>query len=169
MRASLFIDARFPQTNKNVWQSILWFSLIFTCVIVCLTLLMQPVSIEVQHHTLKNTLTSRPCNWSVENLIRVFVWRITDRSPYNNVSDNYHKHSTERLCFRIKVRFSDALRLGGENLGDRWIPLNSIWSFNERTRPKKITGQKTEKVGDLRTGPEDWKLHINCKRVSKIV
>ena len=25
---------------------------------------------------------------------------------------------------------------------DQWIPLNSIWSFNERTRPKKITSQK---------------------------
>ena len=25
---------------------------------------------------------------------------------------------------------------------DQWIPLNSIWSFTERTRPKKVTSQK---------------------------
>ena len=29
-----------------------------------------------------------------------------------------------------------------ETFLDQWIPLNSIWSLNERTRPKKITSQK---------------------------
>ena len=33
----------------------------------------------------------------------------------------------------------------------KWIPLNSIWSFNERTRPKKITSQKRK--SPTSTGP----------------
>ena len=29
-----------------------------------------------------------------------------------------------------------------ETFRDQWIPLNSIWSFTERTRPKKVSSQK---------------------------
>ena len=43
------------------------------------------------------------------------------------------------FCFRIKVWFSDALRLGRVNLSRSVNPTYSIWSFSGRTRPKKIT------------------------------
>ena len=72
----------------------------------------------------KNTLTSKvPCNWSLENLIRVCV-KPTGPAPYNKYINNTNTRQKD-FCFRIKVRVSDALRLGRVNLS-RSVNLGSI-------------------------------------------
>ena len=44
------------------------------------------------------------------------------------------------LCFSLLHWLTRDFKY--ETFQDQWIPLKSIWSFNERTRPKKITSQK---------------------------
>ena len=104
------------------------------------------------------------CKWSYnrnrfqqENTIRNYAFGSRSVEPQINSEKLRNElkllrrkwFTSTKSKFTVRKQFAWTADASGEapsvarfETRDRWISLNSSWSFNERTKPKKITNQK---------------------------